>query len=81
VRAPWVILDDVLVVRRTDSGWFCDVPKHPRVRFIAVMQVAPATSVPSEGRRGPIAVTPSAASELGIAPVQRTVESARRTLS
>ena len=62
----------MLVIRRTDGGWFCDVPKHPHVRFIGAMQIAPATSMPSEGIRGRVALTASAASDLGIAPARRT---------
>ncbi len=72
MRQSLVILDDVLVVRRTDNGWFCDVPKYPHVRFIGVLQVALATPMPSEGSRGRVVLTASAASDLGLAPPRRS---------
>ena len=71
MREPWVILDDVLVVRRLDGGWFCDVPKHPHVRFIGALQIAPSTAMPCEGMRGRVTVTASAAHDLGVAPPSR----------
>ncbi len=66
MRNGLVVLDDVLIERRTDAGWHCDVPSHPRVRVLTVAHIAPATPMPSEGTRGRVVITAAAAHELGI---------------
>jgi hypothetical protein len=59
-----VIVDDVLVVRQTDLGWLCEIESRPT--FLGTLQVAPGTSMPREGQRGPITLTLAAALDLGL---------------
>jgi hypothetical protein len=60
---------DVLVVRRSDAGWFCEISDRPV--FVGQLQLAPGTSVPSEGQRGAITLTAQGAEE-----VRRTIGAA-----
>lgn len=50
-----IVVGEVLVVRRTDLGWFCEVDGH-RV-FVANLQVASPSEMPAQGQRGPVALT------------------------
>jgi hypothetical protein len=49
-----IVVADVLVVRRSDFGWFCEVAGE-RV-FFANLQIAPGFLMPGPGERGPIKV-------------------------
>jgi hypothetical protein len=57
---------DVLVLRRSDAGWFCEI--SDRAVFVGQLQIAPGTSVPSEGQRGAMTLTAQGAEE-----VRRTI--------
>lgn len=50
-----VTVADVLVVRRTDFGWHCEI--DARRVFVGTLQVAPGCTMPAEGERGPVAFT------------------------
>jgi signal transduction histidine kinase/CheY-like chemotaxis protein len=53
---------DVLVERRAETGWFCEI--DGRRVLVRPHHVAPGTVMPSEGRRGTITVTKAAADEI-----------------
>lgn len=57
-----VVVEDVLVVRRTDFGWHCVV--RGRQMFLAGLQVAPDCLMPGAGERGTVTVTAEAAYDL-----------------
>lgn len=59
-----VIVDDVLIVRRTDLGWLCEIESRPT--FLGKLQIAPGSRVPNEGQRGPVTLTLAAAIDLGL---------------
>jgi hypothetical protein len=48
------VFPDVLILDRTDVGWFCEI--EGRRVFVARLQVAPGTVVPVAGTRGPLAI-------------------------
>jgi len=50
---------DVLVERRSDAGWFCEI--EGRTVLVGRDQVAPGTMMPGEGQRGPVTLTTTAA--------------------
>ena len=60
-----VVVEDVLVVRRTDFGWHCVL--RGRQMFLAALQIAPNYLMPSEGERGTVTLTAEAAYDLLIA--------------
>jgi hypothetical protein len=55
-------LSDVLVIHRTDLGWFCEI--DDRRVFIAQLQVEPGTNMPVEGRRGSITIASHAVDQI-----------------
>jgi hypothetical protein len=59
-------LRHVLVLRRMDTGWFCELPDRAKVEFIGVRQIARGTSMPSVGKRGTVRLTPVGADDLGL---------------
>jgi hypothetical protein len=60
---------DVLVVRRSDAGWFCEISDRPV--FVGQLQLEPGTSVPSEGQRGTITLTAQGVEEVRRAVARR----------
>ncbi len=56
------VFHDVLVLHRTDTGWLCEIEGRPI--FLAQLQIAAGTSVPSEGQRGSIRLADFAADEI-----------------
>jgi hypothetical protein len=46
------VVQDVLVVRRLDFGWHCEIAGEPV--FLATLQVALDVLMPVPGKRGPI---------------------------
>lgn len=56
--------EDVLVLQRAETGWHCEI--RGRRLFVGQLQIAPGTSVPGEGQRGPMTLTAAAAEDLGI---------------
>jgi hypothetical protein len=69
MREDTVVVNDVLIVRRMEQGWLCEIAGRPA--FLDKVQVAPGTRLPSEGRRGPVVVMLTAAAGLGV-PRRRT---------
>ena len=62
---PYAVrIDDVLIVRRTDRGWMCEIAGRPT--FVERSHLAPGSRVPSEGGRGPLELTVTAARALGV---------------
>ena len=59
-----ITIEDVLIVRRLESGWLCEIAGRPA--FLATLQVARGTAVPEEGRRGPVTMTGAGAADLGV---------------
>jgi hypothetical protein len=59
-----VTVPDVLIVRRTDFGWLCEIARQ--AVFLGTLQIAPGTLVPVDGERGPVTLTLSAARDLGL---------------
>lgn len=57
-----VVVADVLVVRRSDFGWYVEIEGHRT--FLATLQIAPGCVMPPEGKRGSITVTAVAADDL-----------------
>ncbi len=60
-----VSVEDVLVVRRTAFGWFCEIGDD--LLFLGSLQIAPGTSMPGDGERGRVTLTMDAARDLGLA--------------
>ena len=63
--------DDVLVVQRSETGWQCEIRGRPL--SIDQLPIAPGTSVPAEGTRGPMTLTATAARDLGLRPTRSLV--------
>ena len=61
-----VYLNDVLVVRETEHGVFCEIEGRPT--FLGKLQLALGTTPPRVGTRGAIAITRMAAQDLGLVP-------------
>jgi hypothetical protein len=59
-----VYLNDVLVVRETENGVFCEIDGRPT--FLGKLQLALGTKLPPVGERGTIAITRMAAQDLGL---------------
>ena len=57
-----VVVEDVLVVRRTDFGWLCVI--RGRQMFLAGLQVAPDCLMPGAGERVTVTVTAESAYHL-----------------
>jgi hypothetical protein len=64
-----VIVDEVLIVRQTDFGWFCEIDGAPL--FVGRLQIPPGTEVPPVGQRGSLTLTVNAARDLGLVPAER----------
>ena len=56
------VVDDVHVIRKLDLGWLCEIEGKPR--FVGKRQVVPGSSMPPEGKRGPMNVVASALQDL-----------------
>ena len=61
---PVVVLENVLVVKRSDYGWHCEI--EGRQVFLVQGQLAPGTSMPAEGTRGRVTLTAMAAKDLNL---------------
>ena len=59
-----VYLNNVLIVRETEHGVFCEIEGRPT--FLGKLQLALGTTLPLVGERGPIAITRMAAQDLGL---------------
>ena len=59
-----VLVEDVVVVRRSDLGWYCTIQGRPV--FIAALQVAPGFMMPAEGYRSPIEIRAAALQDLDL---------------
>jgi hypothetical protein len=59
-----VYLTDVLVIRETDHGVFCEI--DGRLTFLGKLQLALNTTLPPAGERGTIAITRMAAQDLDL---------------
>jgi hypothetical protein len=59
-----IVVDDVLIVRRLEMGWLCEIEGRPA--FLGKLQIVPGTRMPSEGRRGSVTITIAAAADLGL---------------
>ncbi len=57
-----VVVENVLVVRRTDFGWHCVM--RGRQMFLASLQIAPDCLMPGEGEHGTVMITAEAAYDL-----------------
>ena len=57
-----VQVEDVMVARRTDIGWYCSI--QGRTVLVSLLQVAPGFLMPGEGRLGPIQLRASAVADL-----------------
>jgi hypothetical protein len=53
-----IVVEDVLVVRRSDFGWWCEIGGLPV--FFGAAQIAPGFLMPPTGERGPVKVVTSA---------------------
>jgi hypothetical protein len=63
--ADCVRVDDVLIVRRTDFGWFCEI--EGQGVFLGSLQVVTGAMMPEIGERGTVTLTVAAAQDLGLA--------------
>ena len=63
--------EDVLVLKRSEDGWHCEI--RGRRVFVGQLQIAPGTSVPSQGTRGPLTLTAAAAQDLALRPTRTLV--------
>jgi hypothetical protein len=62
-----IVVEDVLVVRRREFGWQCEIAGEPV--FVSTLQVAPGFVMPAEGTRGSIELTASAMGDvIAVAP-------------
>jgi len=52
------VVADVVVVRRSDFGWWCEIAGLPV--FFGAAQIAPDFLMPADGVRGPVKVVTSA---------------------
>ena len=59
-----VYVEEVLVVRETENGVFCEIDGRPT--FLGKLQLALDTKLPPVGERGTIAITRMAAQDLGL---------------
>jgi hypothetical protein len=57
-----VIYENVLVARRSQYGWHCEI--DGRRVFLVEAQLAPGTTMPDQGLRGRVALTAAAANDL-----------------
>jgi hypothetical protein len=57
-------VDDVLVIRKLEFGWLCEIAGRPR--FVGTFQVVPGARMPPEGKRGPVHITATALQDLGL---------------
>jgi hypothetical protein len=57
-------LADVLVVRRSDFGWHCEV--DGKQVFLSSLQIAPGFLMPADGTSGPIKLTTAALQDLNL---------------
>jgi len=53
-----IVVEEVLVVRRSDFGWWCEIAGLPV--FFGAAQIAPDFLMPADGVRGPVKVVTSA---------------------
>ena len=60
--ADVIVVEDVLVYRRSDFGWHCEI--QGRSVFVANLQLAPGCEMPRQGQRGPVTLTRAAADDL-----------------
>jgi hypothetical protein len=67
------VVPEVLVVRRLDFGWQCEIAGEPV--FVSTLQIAPDFLMPLAGKRGPIKLRGAA-----LQAIARLVPRAFRTL-
>jgi hypothetical protein len=60
-----VTIHGVLIVQRTELGWFVEIDHRPV--FLEPPDLTEQTRMPRPGRRGPLTLTRSAAPQLGLA--------------
>ena len=59
-----VLVEDVVVVRRSDVGWYCTI--RGSTVLVSELQVAPGFLMPAEGQRGTIQLRAAALADLGL---------------
>ena len=63
VTSTTFVVDDVHVIRKLELGWLCEIEGKPC--FVGKLQVVPGSSMPPEGKRGPMNIIASALQDLG----------------
>jgi hypothetical protein len=64
VTSTTFVVDNVHVIRKLELGWFCEIEGKPC--FVGKLQVVPGSSMPLEGKRGPMNIVASALQDLGL---------------
>jgi hypothetical protein len=64
VQRVSVVVTDVLVVRRSEFGWHCQIAG--KQVFLSALQLEPGFAMPAEGTRGPIKLTAAAVDDLNL---------------
>lgn len=61
-----IVVEDVLVVRRTDFGWHCEIAGEPV--FLSTLQIAPGFLMPADGEWGAVNLVATAANDVAVNP-------------